>query len=64
MESLEFAQDTTLSGNGIYEVSDGKAPTSVDPDITTVLILVSHRYGSVGCIVRFFPRTSRCIQEQ
>ena len=33
MESLEFAQDTTLSDNGIYEVSEGKAATSVDPDI-------------------------------
>lgn len=32
MESLEFAQDTTLSNNGIYEVSEGEA-TSVDPEI-------------------------------
>jgi len=33
MESLEFAQNTTLSDNGIYEVSDGKAPASIDSDI-------------------------------
>ncbi len=28
MESLEFAQDTTLSDNGFYEVSEGEAATS------------------------------------
>ena len=31
MESLKFAQDTTLSNNGIYEVNDGEKPTSGDP---------------------------------
>src|ERR1043165_3112970 len=30
METLEFAQDTTLSNNAIYEVSEGEASTSVD----------------------------------
>ena len=31
MESLKFAQDTTLSDNGIYEVSEAEEPTSADP---------------------------------
>ena len=31
MESLEFTQDTTLSNNGIYEVSEAEGPASVDP---------------------------------
>ncbi len=33
MEGLEFAQDTTLSDNGIYEVSEAEEPTSGDPNI-------------------------------
>jgi molecular chaperone GrpE len=33
METLEFAQDTTLSDNGIYEVSEAEGPTSSDPNI-------------------------------
>ncbi len=33
MESLKFAEDTTLSDNGIYEVSEAERPASVDPDI-------------------------------
>ena len=33
MENLEFAQDTALSNNGIYGVSEGEAATSVDPDL-------------------------------
>ena len=32
MESLNFAPDTTLSDNRIYEVSEGEVLTSVDPD--------------------------------
>lgn len=32
MESLKFAQDTTLSDNGIYEVSEAEGPTSGDPN--------------------------------
>ena len=35
MESLEFAQDTTLSDNGIYEVSDGAAIARLQEDLTT-----------------------------
>lgn len=33
MEGLEFAQDTTLSDNGIYEVSEAEGPTSGAPNI-------------------------------
>ena len=33
MEGLKFAQDTALSDNGIYEVSEPEGPTSGDPDI-------------------------------
>lgn len=33
MESLEFVQDTTLSDNGTYEVSEGEGPASVDPNV-------------------------------
>ena len=33
MESLKFAQDTTLSDNGIYEVSEAEGPTSGNPHI-------------------------------
>ena len=33
MESLEFAQETTLSNNGIYEVSDREKSTSGELDI-------------------------------
>lgn len=33
MEGLEFAQDTTLSDNGIYEVSEAEEPTSGDPNV-------------------------------
>jgi molecular chaperone GrpE len=32
MESLNFAPDTRLSDNRIYEVSEGEVLTSVDPD--------------------------------
>ena len=33
MESLEFVQDTTISDNGIYELSEAEGPTSVDPKV-------------------------------
>lgn len=33
MEGLKFAQDTILSDNGIYEVSEAEGPTSGDPNI-------------------------------
>jgi len=36
MESLEFAQDATLSDDGIYEVSEDKVPASVDPNVASI----------------------------
>ena len=33
MESLEFVQETTLSDNGIYEVSEADGPAPVNPDV-------------------------------
>jgi molecular chaperone GrpE len=35
MESLEFAQDTTLSNNGFYEVSEGADMARLQEDLTT-----------------------------
>src|ERR1043165_3806691 len=65
MESLEFAQDTTLSDNAIYEVSEGKVATSVDPEIARLQEdLTSERERRLRLLAEFDNYRRRTKQER
>ena len=64
MESLEFAQDATLS-NGIYEVSQGEAPTSGDSDIAGIQEdLTAERERHLRLLAEFDNYRRRTKQER
>src|ERR1041384_5531852 len=65
MESLEFAQDTTLSDNAIYEVSEGKVATSVDPEIARLQEdLTTERERRLRLLAEFDNYRRRTKQER
>jgi molecular chaperone GrpE len=65
MENLEFAQDTTLSDNGIYEVSEGEAPASGDPHIARLQEdLTTEREQHLRLLAEFDNYRRRTTQER
>src|SRR5690349_1962948 len=65
MESLEFVEDTTLSDNGIYEVSEGEAPASVDPSIARLQEdLTIERERHLRLLAEFDNYRRRATQER
>ena len=65
MESLKFAQDTTLSDNGIYEVNEEKAATSVDQDIARLQEdLTTERQRHLRLLAEFDNYRRRTKQER
>ena len=65
MESLKFAQDTTLSDNGIYEVSEGEASTSDDPNIARLQEdLTTERERHLRLLAEFDNYRRRTKQER
>jgi molecular chaperone GrpE len=65
MESLKFAQDTTLSDNGIYEVSEAKGPTSGDPNIARLQEdLTTERERHLKLLAEFDNYRRRTKQER
>ena len=63
MEGLEFAQDATLSDNGIYEVSEG--PTSGDPNIARLQEdLTTERERHLRLLAEFDNYRRRTKQER
>ena len=65
MESLKFAQDTTLSVNGIYEVSEAEGPTSGDPNIARLQEdLTTERERHLRLLAEFDNYRRRTKQER
>ena len=65
MESLEFAQDTTLSDNGVYEVSEAEGPTSGDPNIARLQEdLTTERERHLRLLAEFDNYRRRTKQER
>lgn len=65
MEGLEFAQDTTLSDNGIYEVSEAEEPTSGDPNIARLQEdLTAERERHLRLLAEFDNYRRRTKQER
>jgi len=65
MEGLEFAQDTTLSDNGIYEVSEAEGPTSGDPNVARLQEdLTTEREGHLRLLAEFDNYRRRTKQER
>ena len=65
MEGLEFAQDTTLSDNGIYEVSEAEGPTSGDPNIARLQEdLTTERERHLRLLAEFDNYRRRTQQER
>jgi molecular chaperone GrpE len=65
MESLNFAQDATLSDNRIYEVSEGEVPTSVDPEIAQLQEdLTTERERHLRLLAEFDNYRRRTKQER
>ena len=65
MESLKFAKDTTLSRNGVFEVSEEEAATSVDPDIARLQEdLTTERERHLRLLAEFDNYRRRTKQEQ
>src|ERR1041384_393848 len=65
MESLKFARDTTLSDNGIYEVSEAEGPTSVDTDIARLQEdLATERERRLRLLAEFDNYRRRTKQER
>jgi len=65
MESLEFAQDTTLSDNGVYEVSEAVGPTSGDPNIARLQEdLTTERERHLRLLAEFDNYRRRTKQER
>ena len=65
MEGLEFAQDATLSDNGIYEVSEAEGPTSGDPNVARLQEdLTTEREGHLRLLAEFDNYRRRTKQER
>ena len=65
MESLKFAQDTTLSDNGIYEVSEAEGPTSGDPNFARLQEdLTTERERHLRLLAEFDNYRRRTKQER
>lgn len=65
MESLKFAQDTTLSDNGIYEVSETDAPTSGDTNVARLQKdLTTERERRLRLLAEFDNYRRRTKQER
>ncbi len=65
MESLEFTQDTTLSDNGIYGVSEDDAPASGDPNIARLQEdLTTERERHLRLLAEFDNYRRRTKQER
>ena len=65
MESLEFAQDTTLSDNGVYEASEAEGPTSGDPNIARLQEdLTTERERHLRLLAEFDNYRRRTKQER
>ena len=65
MEGLEFAQDTTLSDNGIYEVSEAEGPASGDPNIARLQEdLTTERERHLRLLAEFDNYRRRTKQER
>jgi molecular chaperone GrpE len=65
MESLELAQDTTLSDNGIYEVRDGEAPAASDSNIARLQEdLTTERERHLRLLAEFDNYRRRTKQER
>ena len=65
MEALEFAQDTTLSDNGIYEVSEAEGPTSGGPNIARLQEdLATEREQHLRLLAEFDNYRRRTKQER
>jgi len=65
MEGLKFAQDTTLSDNGIYEVSEAEGPKSGDPNVARLQEdLTTEREGHLRLLAEFDNYRRRTKQER
>lgn len=65
MEGLELAQDTTLSDNGIYEVTEAEGPTSGDPTIARLQEdLTTERERHLRLLAEFDNYRRRTKQER
>lgn len=65
MESLKFAQDTILTDNGIYEVSEAEGPTSGDPNIARLQEdLTTERERHLRLLAEFDNYRRRTKQER
>jgi len=65
MESLKFVQDTTISDNGIYEVSEADAPTSGDFNVARLQEdLTTERERHLRLLAEFDNYRRRTKQER
>ena len=65
MEGLDFAQDTKLSDNGIYEVGEAEGPTSGDPNIARLQEdLTTERERHLRLLAEFDNYRRRTKQER